>query len=252
MDSEDQDMVNWYHKLARKAAKHHLVIDFHGAYKPTGVSRTLPNMLTREGVLGNEYTKWSDLITPRHTVTLPYTRGVLGEMDFTPGAFNNVRQGDFEPVGGDAPNPTVMGTRCRQLAMTIIYESAFTVMCDSPDNYRDQPGSDFLKLIQTTWDETRYLDGYPGRDIILARRKNTSWYVGGMTNEESREAVFVPDFPGSDAWKATLWKDGPEADKEPTQLLKETMKIQSGDSIRIKMAGGGGFAMILEPLEVLP
>ncbi len=93
---------------------------------------------------------------------------------------------DFEPVGGDAPNPRVMGTRCRQLAMTVIYESAFTVMCDSPDNYRDQAGSDFLKLIQTTWDETRYLDGYPGEDILLARRKGSAWYVGGMTNEEAR------------------------------------------------------------------
>lgn len=246
MDSEDQDMVNWYHDLARKAASHHLVIDFHGAYKPTGVSRTLPNMLTREGVLGNEYTKWSDLITPRHTVTLPYTRGLLGEMDFTPGAFNNVKQDDFEPVGGDAPNPGVMGTRCRQLAMTIVYESAFTVMCDSPDNYRDQPGSDFLKLIQTTWDETLYLSGYPGEDILLARRKGNTWYVGGMTNEEAREAVFVADFLGAGAWEAKIWKDGPEADLYPAQLLTETMELISGDSISIRMAPGGGFAMILE------
>ncbi len=249
MDSEDQDMVNWYHDLARKAASHHLVIDFHGAYKPTGVSRTLPNMLTREGVLGNEYTKWSDLITPRHTVTLPYTRGLLGEMDFTPGAFNNVRQEDFEPVGGDAPNPGVMGTRCRQLAMSIIYESAFTVICDSPDNYRDEPGADFLKLIQTTWDETAYLSGYPGEDILLSRRKGNTWYVGGMTNEEAREAVFVADFPGAGAWKANIWKDGPEADLYPTQVFKETREISRGDSVIIRMAPGGGFAMILEPVE---
>ena len=248
MDSEDQDMVNWYHRLARKAARHHLVIDFHGAYKPTGVSRTLPNMLTREGVLGNEYTKWSDLISPRHTVTLPYTRGVLGEMDFTPGAFNNVRQEDFEPVGGDAPNPGVMGTRCRQLAMTIVYESAFTVMCDSPDNYRGQPGADFLKLIQTTWDETRYLAGYPGEDILLARRKDARWYVGGMTNEQAREADFIVDFAGASAWQATIWRDGPEADLQPTQLLKETREIKKGERIRIRMASGGGFAMILEPI----
>ena len=99
------------------------------------MSRTLPNFITREGVLGNEYTKWSDLITPRHTVVLPFTRGLLGEMDFTPGGFNHIHQEDFVAVGGDAPNPYVMGTRCHQLAMLVVYESAFGVMCDSPDNY---------------------------------------------------------------------------------------------------------------------
>ena len=179
MDCDDQDMVNWYHKLARKAAKHHLVIDFHGAYKPTGVSRTLPNLITREGVLGNEYTKWSDLVTPGHTVTLPYTRGILGEMDFTPGGFNHIHQEDFVIVGGDAPNPFVMGTRCHQLAMTVVYESAFTVICDSPANYKNQPGADFLKLVPTTWSETRYLDGYPGEDIVLARRAGEVMVCGG-------------------------------------------------------------------------
>jgi len=248
MDSEDQDMVNWYHKLARKAAEHHLVIDFHGAYKPTGVSRTFPNMLTREGVLGNEYTKWSDQITPRHTLVLPFTRGLLGEMDFTPGGFNHVHQENFQIVGGDAPNPFVMGTRCHQLAMTIIYESAFTVICDSPDNYREQPGADFLKLIQTSWDETRYLDGYPGEYIILARRKGSNWYIGGMTNELARQAEFLTDFAGSGTWNATLWKDGPEAASDPSQLLKESMQVRAGESVTIPMERGGGFVMILEPL----
>ncbi len=244
MDSEDQDMVNWYHRLARKAAAHHLVIDFHGAYKPTGVSRTLPNMLTREGVLGNEYNKWSDLVTPRHTVVLPYTRGLLGEMDFTPGGFNHVAQENFEAVGGDAPNPTVMGTRCHQLAMTVIYESAFTVICDSPDNYRDQPGAEFLKLIQTSWDETKYLGGYPGEDIIIARRKGKDWYVAGMSGEDARIAEFSADFTGSDTWDVTLWKDGPESVEDPSLLVKESMEISTGDSVSIRMERGGGFVMI--------
>ncbi len=251
MDSDDQDMVNWYQTVARKAARHHLVVDFHGAYKPTGVSRTLPNMLTREGVLGNEYTKWSDQVTPRHTVVLPYTRGLLGEMDFTPGGFHNVNQENFKPVGGDAPNPAVMGTRCHQLAMTIIYESAFTVICDSPDNYREQPGADFLKLIETSWDETRYLDGYPGEDIILARRKGAVWYVGGMTNEQARLASFIADFPGARSWKADLWRDGPETETDPTYLIKETVEIKAGEPVNIRMERGGGFVMILEPLEEL-
>jgi alpha-glucosidase len=249
MDSDDQDMVNWYHKLARKAAAHHLVIDFHGAYKPTGVSRTLPNMITREGVLGNEYTKWSDLITPRHTVVLPYTRGLLGEMDFTPGGFNHIHPEDFVAVGGDAPNPTVMGTRCHQLAMLVVYESAFTVICDSPYNYKDQPGADFLKLVPTTWDETRYVGGYPGEDIILARRKGKTWYVGGMTNEDPRRSEFVLDFLEEGRYNATLWKDGDDAGSEPSHLAKESFEVNSGESFAIQMQRGGGFVMILESGE---
>ena len=246
MDSDDQDMVNWYHKVARKAAEHHLVVDYHGAYKPTGVSRTLPNMITREGVLGNEYTKWSDLITPRHTVVLPYTRGLLGEMDFTPGGFSHVHPEDFVAVGGDAPNPTVMGTRCHQLAMLVVYESAFTVICDSPYNYRDQPGTDFLKLVPTTWDETRYIDGYPGEDIILARRKGKTWYVGGMTNNDPRQSEFVLDFLRKGTYHATLWREGDDAGSEPSHLVKESIEVNSEDSLTIRMERGGGFVMILE------
>jgi alpha-glucosidase len=249
MDSDDQDMVNWYHKVARKAAEHHLIVDFHGAYKPTGVSRTLPNMLTREGVLGNEYTKWSSLITPRHTVVLPFTRGVLGEMDFTPGGFNHVHQEEFSPVGGDAPNPAVMGTRCHQLAMLVVYESALTVICDSPYKYRGQPGSDFLKEVPTTWDETRYVDGYPGERIIMARRSGETWFVGGMTNEDARQSEFLLDFLGRGSYRATLWKDAVDAGSAPSHLDKESFVVSAGDAFKIGMERGGGFVMILDPVK---
>lgn len=246
MDSDDQDMVNWYHELARKAARHHLVIDFHGAYKPTGVSRTLPNLMTREGVLGNEYTKWSDLITPRHTVVLPFTRGLLGEMDFTPGGFNHVHQEDFVAVGSDAPNPFVMGTRCHQLAMLVVYESAFGVLCDSPDNYRNQPGIDFLKLVPTTWDETRFLSGYPGESIVMARRSGSQWYVGGMTNEEEREVSLDLDFLKEGSYTLNLWKDAPESKTEPARLIRETVEVRTGETLSFKMERAGGFVMLLE------
>lgn len=247
MDSEDQDMVNWYHELARKAAKHHLVIDFHGAYKPTGVSRTLPNMLTREGVLGNEYTKWSDLVTPRHTVTLPFTRGVLGEMDFTPGGFNHIHQEEFIIAGGDTPNPYVMGTRCHQLAMLVVYESVFGVVCDSPYNYRNQAGSEFLKLVPSTWDETRFIKGYPGESIILARRSGDLWFVGGMSNEEPRELSFSLDFLGEGTHTATLWKDAEDAAVHPAHLHKEKISDLTGnESLSIRMEKGGGFVMIID------
>lgn len=247
MDADDQDMVNWYHKLARKAAKHHLVIDFHGAYKPTGVSRTLPNMLTREGVLGNEYTKWSDQVTPRHTVVLPFTRGVLGEMDFTPGGFHHIHQEDFTAVGGDAPNPYVMGTRCHQLAMLVIYESVFGVVCDSPYNYREQPGSDFLRRVPSTWDETRFISGYPGESILIARRSGDQWFIGGMSNEEAREQSFTLDFLEEGTYSATIWRDAEDAGSYPAHLENEELPDLNRESIiQVKMEKGGGFVMIVD------
>jgi alpha-glucosidase len=248
MDCDDQDMVNWYHRLARKAAEHHLIIDFHGAYKPTGVSRTLPNMMTREGVLGNEYTKWSALVTPKHTVTLPFTRGVLGEMDFTPGGFHHIHQEDFIVVGGDAPNPYVMGTRCHQLAMTVVYESAFMVMCDSPYNYREAPGSDFLKEVPSSWSEMHFIDGYPGESIVIARRKGERWFVAGMTNEEAREVEFNLGFLGAGSYTGTLWKDAGDAGIYPEKLVKETTRAVQDTSMKIDMERGGGFVMILDPV----
>ena len=248
MDCDDQDMVNWYHRVARKAAEHHLVIDYHGAYKPTGVSRTLPNMITREGVLGNEYTKWSDLVTPEHTVTLPFTRGVLGEMDFTPGGFHHIHQDEFIIVGGDAPNPYVMGTRCHQLAMTVIYESAFMVICDSPYNYRGQPGSDFLKEVPSTWSETRFLEGYPGDKIVLARRSGDRWFVGGMTDETAREATVDLGFLSGKPYQVTLWKDAPDAGSVPEHLEKTVFGTENSKTLRVNMERGGGFVMILDPV----
>lgn len=247
MDCDDQDMVNWYHRLARKAAEHRLIIDFHGAYKPTGVSRTLPNMITREGVLGNEYTKWSDLVTPEHTVILPFTRGLLGEMDFTPGGFHHIHQDEFIVAGGDAPNPFVMGTRCHQLAMTVIYESAFMVICDSPYNYRGQPGSDFLREVPSTWSETRFLEGYPGDRIVMARRSGERWFVAGMTDETAREAMVDLDFLSGERYLATLWKDAPDAGSKPAHLDNTSFAVEKGEVIRLQMARGGGFVMILDP-----
>lgn len=248
MANDDQDMVNWYHEVAREAAKHQLVIDYHGAYKPTGVSRTLPNILTREGVMGNEYNKWSDLVTLQHMVTLPYTRGLLGEMDFTPGGFNHIHEEDFKVVGGDAPNPYVMGTRCHQLAMFVVYESVFGVACDSPFSYKDQPGTDFLRLVPTTWSETRYLSGYPGESILMARRSGDLWYIGGMTGEDAREVEFNLDFLGEGKYTATLWKDAADSNEHPAHLEKEQMELDAGHKLNIQMNRGGGFVLVAEPL----
>ncbi|HEX7652686.1 MAG TPA: glycoside hydrolase family 97 catalytic domain-containing protein, partial [Verrucomicrobiae bacterium] len=154
MDSDSQESVRWYEQVLKTASKYHLMVDFHGAYKPTGLARTYPNYITQEGVLGNEYNKLpGNKCSPTHTITLPFTRALLGPMDFTPGGFLNTRPADFKITYP----AQVMGTRARQLAMTVIYPSPLLVLCDSPDNYRHQPGVDFFRQLPTVWDDTRVL-----------------------------------------------------------------------------------------------
>jgi len=158
MDSDDQDMVNWYRRVVTTAAKHHLMVDFHGAYKPDGFRRTYPNLVTREGVMGNEYNKWSLRITPEHMVTLPFTRMLAGPMDFTPGGFLNRTPEKFQ----NGTPAQVQGTRALQLAQFVVYDSPFMVACDHPDNYNGQTGVEFLKKVKTMWDDTKILNGQIG------------------------------------------------------------------------------------------
>lgn len=248
MDRNDQKMVDFYHRVAKTAAKHHLVVDFHGAYVPDGFSRTYPNLITREGVLGNEYNKWSDRITPEHCLTLPFTRMLAGEMDFTPGGFLNDNPGDFVVVGGDSPAPHVMGTRCFQLAMFVVYESSLQVFCESPYNVRNQPGSDFLKGIPATWDETKVIDGIPGEYIVVARRSGERWYVGGMSVKE-RTFRIKTDFLGDKEYRAHLWADAKDAEKFPRKVATDDFTCGKASEINVEAAPGGGFVAIIEPAD---
>lgn len=238
MSRDDQDMVNWYHKVVKKAAEHHLTVDFHGAYKPTGWSRTYPNLLTQEGVLGNEYSKWSSRITPEHTTTIPFTRMITGQMDFTPGAFLNKAMGQFR-VGSPAQ---AMGTRCNQLAMFVIYYSPLTVACDHPDRYRNQPGIEFLKEVPTIWDDTKVLNGKVGEYITMARKKDDKWFLGAMTNSEARTLEIDLDFLGGGNWELHFFRDADDADINAEKLKEGKMKVSSTDELMIEMAPGGGYA----------
>jgi alpha-glucosidase len=234
-------MVNFYERLVKLAATHHLMVDFHGAYKPTGAERTWPNLLTREGVMGNEYNKWSDRVTPMHTVTLPFTRMLAGPMDFTPGGFRNKTPKDFRAVGGDAPGPFVMGTRAHQLAMMVVYFSPLQVMCDSPYNYRMSPGGlEFLKSVPTTWDETRVIDGYPGEFVVIARRSGSDWYIGGMTGDSAKTVNISLKFLGAGDHEARMWTDADEVADYPDRVREQRMTVRAGDQLRAAMAGGGG------------
>ncbi|MBN2088766.1 glycoside hydrolase family 97 protein [candidate division KSB1 bacterium] len=246
MQRDDQEMVNFYHQVVKKAAEHHLVVDFHGAYKPTGWSRTYPNLMTREGVMGNEYTKWSDRITPDHVLTLPFTRMLCGEMDFTPGGFRHKTKETFKIVGGDAPGPFVMGTRCYQLALMVVFESALQVLCDSPFNYRGQAGLDFLKIVPTTWDETKVIHGQVGDFITIARRSGKDWFIGSMTDWDARSLEIPLNFLEKGKYEAQIYSDALDADEYPDRLRFEKKIVTSTDKIIAKMAPGGGQVVYLK------
>jgi alpha-glucosidase len=244
MNRDDQDMVNYYQRVVSQAAEHRLTVDFHGAFKPTGLRRTYPNLLTREGVMGLEYSKWSDRITPEYDVTIPFTRMLCGPMDFTPGAFRNAAKGKF--VARDIA-PMSQGTRAHQLAMYVVYESPLVMVSDYPEAYEGQPGLEFIEKVPTVWDETQVLSGRPGDFIAMARRKGEAWYIGAMTDWEPREIPVKLGFLGVGEYEAQVFADGPDAATEGTSLAVEMKRVMAGDVLGLRLAPGGGAAVILTP-----
>jgi len=244
MNRDDQDMVLWYEKVLRKAAEHRLFVLFHGAFKETGLHRTWPNLLTREGVGGNEYNKWYDWVTPEHNVTIPFTRMLGGPMDYTPGGFDNVRREDFAP---DYSSPKVMGTRSHQLAMYVVYENPLQTVCDWPGAYRDSREFDFIQQAPATWDETAVLAGAIGDFIAIARRSGRDWYLGAMTDWTPRELVLPLAFLGRGAFDATVYADGEGAADEPKRVEISERRVTAADSLAVMMAAGGGCAVHFTP-----
>jgi len=247
MDSDNQNMVNFYDEVARKCAEHHLLVDFHGAYKPTGLRRAYPNLITREGVMGGEYNKAGNRETPLHNVTLPFTRMLAGPMDYTPGGFRNVTAEQFA-VNSDYP--MVMGTRCQQLAMYVVYESPLMMVSDSPEAYRGAVGTDFIREVPTSWDETRVLAGEVAEYVVIGRRLGKDWYIGAMTNWTPRHLSISLKALGKDNWDADVYHDGPEAARTPTDITHSTMILRSNRPLQIDLAPGGGWAAHLKPARV--
>jgi alpha-glucosidase len=240
MDRDDQKMVNFYEKIAREAASRKLIVDFHGAYKPTGLRRAYPNVLTREGVLGLEYSKWSDRVTPEHDLLVPFIRMYAGPMDYTPGAMLNAGQKHFRPV---FDQPMSQGTRCHQLAMYVVYESPLQMLCDSPSNYLREPQClEFLSAVPTVWDETIVLDARVGDYVIVARKYGEDWYLGAMTDWEPREFEIKLDFLGEGEYEALIYEDGVNADRYASDYRFSRRVVRASDSLKIKMAAGGGLA----------
>ena len=247
MQRDDQIMVNYYHKIAHEAAKRKLLVDFHGSYKPSGLRRLYPNVMTREGVRGLEQCKWSDKLTPAHNVTIPFIRMLAGPMDYTPGAMHNAQKENFRPIFN---RPMSMGTRCHQLAMYMIYESPLQMLADSPSNYLKEPEcASFIAAVPTTWDETVVLHAKVGRYIALARRNGDRWYVGAMTNGERRELELDLSFLGTGAFTAEIMSDGINAHRAAVDYQRQQLELTPSQTLTAQLAPGGGWAAIITPKD---
>lgn len=241
MDRDDQEVVNFYYRAAALAAQYHLFLDFHGAYKPTGLQRTYPNVLNFEGVHGLEQMKWSpptvDQVT--YDVTIPFIRMLAGPMDYTQGAMRNATRRNYRPVNSE---PMSQGTRCRQLAEYVIFESPFNMLCDAPTAYMEEPEcTEFIATVPTTWDETQTLDGKVAEYIAIARQKGDVWYVGALTNWDEREMTLDLSFLGEGNFKAEIFKDGINADQIARDFQHTTIDIPANKQLQISMAPGGGY-----------
>lgn len=244
MNRDDQDMVNWYEKITQSAAAHHLMVDFHGAFKPTGMMRTYPNQITREGVLGNEYNRWSARVTPEHKATLPFTRFLAGPGDFTPGGFINRPPDQFQC---NVQPTQVQGTRCSELALFVCLESPLICACDDPTHYQGQAGLDFLKIVPTVWDDTRVLDGAVGEHVVIARRSGNQWFLGALTDRTARDLTVKLDFLGPGTWTLNLWKDAPDSGTAGEHLATEKRTVTAADQLTLPLAPAGGAVACFEP-----
>jgi hypothetical protein len=245
MSRDDQWMVNWYHKVLETAAKHKIMINFHGCYKPTGIRRTWPNLMTREAVYGEEQNLGSRQNDAVHKTTLPFTRMLAGPMDYTPGSMLNETR---ESWSAGRPVKT-LGTRAQELAICVIYDNPILSMADKPENYSGQKGVEFLQNLPTSWDDTRVLDGQIGEFIVSARRKGDTWYIGAITNWDARSVTLPLAFLDKGRYAATLFEDGPEAGTNARDIQKRDVEITVQDSLTIKMVSGGGFTAILKKVE---
>ena len=246
MQRDDQDVVNYFWRTAREAAERELLVDYHGNYKPTGLRRAYPNVITREGVMGAEHNKWSRNVTPAQNLTIPFTRMLAGPIDYTPGSMVNAQPENF---AARFERPMSQGTRAHQLAMYVVYESPLQMLADSPSQYRDNPRSlEFLTAVPTTWHETHALRAQIGDYAVVARRHDATWYLGAMSDEEARTLTVDLSFLEADqSYEMTTWADGPNAHRFAEDLRRGTRTVSGGETITVEMAPGGGFAARIRP-----
>lgn len=246
MDRDDQTAVEMVERLAACTAKHHLILDLHGIYKPVGLNRTYPNILNYESVFGMEESRWTDAKNdmPRYDVTFPFIRMMAGQVDFTPGAMRNGTRQDWHAC---YTKPISMGTRCHQAACYIVQDSPFTMLADSPTNYEaDETYTRFIASLPTVFDKTLVLQGKIGEYIVTAREKDGNWYVGGQTNWDRREVTLsFPFLQEGVTYQAQILQDGINANHDAEDYSISTTDIHKGSSLRLTLAEGGGFVIKL-------
>jgi alpha-glucosidase len=243
IDRDDQKTVNFYKKIAESCAKAKIMIMFHGAYPPKGFNRTYPNNITREGVLGSEYNAWSDKSTSAHNCTIPFTRMLAGPMDYEPGLLDNSSPKMFRPIWGKVMSQT---TRSQQLAMFIVYDNPMQIFSGNPSQGWLEP--EFMELLgsfPTVWDTTMILQARVGEQIITARRSGNNWYVGGMAGENAYDCTIDFSFLTAGQYKATVCRDGINADRNAMDYIIEKRDLESRSSMPMHLAPGGGFVVRL-------
>jgi len=240
INRDDQQGVQFYYDVAREAAAHHLMVDFHGASKPWGIERAYPNVMSYEGVIGMEQSRAGRRDGPVSRTVLPFTRMLAGSIDYTPGGFNNVTEDNFVARGN---GPMVMGTRAQHLALYVIFQTPFQMVSDSPQAYKDEPGFQFIKDVPVVWDETRVVSGSVGEFITIARRKGGDWYLGSITNWTARDLKIPLAFLEGGRFETEIYSDAADADTQPTHLTIGKKAVSGADTLTIHLAKGGGCAI---------
>ena len=244
IDRDDQPTVNFYKRIAEACANAKMMIMFHGAYPPKGFNRTWPNNITREGVLGSEYNAWSDKVTATHNLILPFTRMLAGPLDYEPGLLDNATTAQFKPIWGKVMSQT---TRSQQIAMFVVYDNPLQIFSGNPSQGYMEPGfMELLGSIPTSWDTTIVLQAKVSDYIITARQKGNNWFIGGMSGEKARDIIINYSFLAAGTYRATICKDGINADRNAMDYILEESAIQQNSHIPIHLAPGGGFLIRLK------
>ena len=241
MDRQDQWMVNYYERIVKEAAKHHILVDFHGAYKPSGLEIRYPNLLSYEGVRGLEY---NDAVDPENSIYQPFIRNAVGPMDFTPGVMSSAQP---EHVKNTDPVPMTAGTRSYHMALFVAFESGIQMLADSPTRYYENPEcTEFITSVPVTWDETRVIDAKVGSYYVVAKRKGTKWYIAAITGKDSQKLSLPFNFLGAGKHHITWFQDGPNSNRQAMEYRKRQGEVDSSTTFSIELARNGGWCAVIE------
>jgi len=247
IDRDDQLAIRWFEEIADAAARHRLMVNFHGCSKPTGVERAYPNIVNYEAARGAECSKWDYTASPDHHLVIPFLRMIAGPLDYTPGSMRNKTKSAFKPI--DPGLPSTQGTRCHELAMYVLFDQPFAMLCDSPAEYEKYPDIlQYLSAVPTAFDDTRVLDAQLGQYAVAAKRKGDRWFVGALSNWDARDVEFDFSFlPVGKSYQASLYTDGAEAGTDASQYDYKAITVDRRSKIKIRLAAGGGAVAYLRP-----